>query len=79
MKPKDANKNQTETTGTELDDSKLNEVAGGEIPFTKGPADDGYDYVLQLHHNGEEPDDGITAQYCKISSAGKVTAHFNSF
>lgn len=37
-------------------------------------------YAIITHYTGNAADeDGITAQYCKISSAGKVTAHFNSF
>lgn len=37
-------------------------------------------YAVVLHYTGNAADeDGVTAQYCKISSAGKVTAHFNSF
>jgi hypothetical protein len=41
---------------------------------------DGDSYAIVLHYTGNAADeDGITAQYCKISSAGKVTAHFNSF
>lgn len=37
-------------------------------------------FAIVLHYTGNAADeDGITAQYCKISSAGKVTAHFNSF
>ena len=35
---------------------------------------------IVLHYTGNASDeDGVTAKYCKISSAGKVTAHFNSF
>jgi hypothetical protein len=41
---------------------------------------DGDSYAIVLHYTGNAADeDGITAQYCKISSAGKVTAHFNSY
>jgi hypothetical protein len=41
---------------------------------------DGDSYAIVLHYTGNAADeDGTTAQYCKISSAGKVTAHFNSF
>jgi hypothetical protein len=40
----------------------------------------GDQYAIVLHYTGNAADeDGITAQYCKISAAGKVTAHFNSF
>ena len=37
-------------------------------------------YAIVLHYTGNASDeDGITAQYVKITSAGKLTAHFNSF
>lgn len=37
-------------------------------------------YAIVLHYTGNAADeDGITSQYCKISSAGKVTAHFNTY
>ena len=37
-------------------------------------------YAIVLHYTGNASDeDGVTAQFCKISAAGKVKAHFNSF
>jgi hypothetical protein len=57
----------------------------GDVTFKidqeeNGDALDGDSYAIVLHYTGNAADDdGITAQYCKISSAGKVTAHFNSF
>jgi hypothetical protein len=57
----------------------------GDVTFKidqdeNGKAQDGDSYAIILHYTGNAADeDGITAQYCKISSAGKVTAHFNSY
>jgi hypothetical protein len=57
----------------------------GDVTFKidqeeNGTALDGDSYAIVLHYTGNAADDdGVTAQYCKISSAGKVTAHFNSF
>jgi len=58
--------------------------AAGDVTFkiddTLNAAMTGDNYAIVLHYTGNAADeDGITAQYCKISSAGKVTAHFNSF
>ncbi len=56
----------------------------GDITFKlqeealEGMGDDGY--CIVLHYTGKtEDEDGITAQYVKVTSAGKLTAHFNSY
>ena len=63
----------------------VNASQAGDVTFkledkVDDQAKDGDRYAIVLHYTGNAADeDGITAQYSKISAAGKLTAHFNSF
>jgi hypothetical protein len=64
----DLTASQTGDVTFKVDDSMNSDAMNGDC------------YAVITHYTGNAADeDGITAQYCKISSAGKVTAHFNSF
>jgi hypothetical protein len=64
----DLTASQTGDVTFKVDDEMNNDAMNGDC------------YAVITHYTGNAADeDGITAQYCKISSAGKVTAHFNSF
>ena len=54
--------------GMELTDEEIDQVSGG------------CDNDMIVHYTGKAAaEDGVTAQFCKIASAGKVVSHFNSF
>ncbi len=63
---------------------KLQADQPGDITFTIeekfSDAFTGNAYALVLHYTGKSSDDdGVTAQYAKISANGRVKAHFNSY
>ena len=70
--------------GNKYLDNIKKDVINGQTPDfliqNSGSPISGDAYSIVLHYTGNAADeDGVTAKYCKISSAGKVTAHFNSF